>query len=1001
VLVILLQAAPVGAQERPAEDVARAFLAAHRAGDAAEMSILAAHPARSTPYALAIHALIEMGEDGAALALARARAAGPEGEGLLRLVEAYRGGGRPTHLQLGALQRAEARIARREGPLALVDLEGAGGAVEGTIFGVRVLWARARALELDQRPDEARAAYAACGRAAREVGWLRLARDAQRKWLTFAKGGTAGPAEAVRAADAYVETNERLDDQPELLAALAARAQILLGAGQVPKAREDYTRAIELARQLGERRSETLLLGGLGHLLQTREGMPRQARTCYEKALDVARETADGDLLSQCLFNLSTVLTQLGAYAEALASLDELLAPQAAATAEVRLRGLVQRAYVLRRLGRSEKSLAAYRAALAAMPDDLGRQELQADLGDLQLERGALRDAEAHYDAYLARHPGVARALAGKAGVAGLLGREAESDALFGAAIDAANEGGERGRLHLQRVAILRQAGRLDEARQAASAALKEYEKGTHTEYGNASATWALLADLLLLDGEGEKAAQALAHASVFFTKLQEPGLAIPALARETKVLVALATPDPALARLSQVKAFAAGTNDDRLKAIAKTAEAVVAGADGAGHWRAAAELARSAGDRETEATALAHLALLTRDLGDVAAALRLLDAAPERGAEWHPFVPGERADFAPSIGLSILLAAEGDEGGRARQALPLLERARHARLEVALRGRETILLAALGAPLHAAYVDARGAVREARAEATGVAGAVASYRTIVEKIRAEEPAVASLAFPRAPELSDVQAALREDEALVLMLRDEYATALIAIDRTRALLRPFDPADPLAAAAPLLEGKRVLILAPDGGLALPTLAWKKGIALDAFDLHLVSSAASFLRQRRAAWPGDARGLAVRGDGPSGPPVPEGARARLLWIGEPVRLDLGRPPAGRVLAATPPADAVIAACTRTVNGPRPRAEAVWALGEALGFPASRFVALALGDPLPPEAAQALARECVERGLTFPFALRAEQRKARRAAKQGESSPLLGVVLYGAP
>ncbi len=1000
-LVVLLPAVPVGAQERPAEEVARAFLAAHRAGDAAEMSIVAAHPARSTPYALAVHALIEMGEDEAALALAQARAAGPEGGGLLHLVEVYRRGGRPSHAQLGALQRAEARVERREGPLALVELEGCGDAVDGTVFGVRVLWVRARALELDQRPDEAREAYATCGRAAREVGWLRLAREAQRKWLALAKGKAATVAEALRAADAYVETNERLDDQPELLAALGARAQIGLLAGQVPKAREDYTRAIELARQLRERRSEALLLGGLGHLLQTREGMPRQARTYYEKALEAARETGDADLLSQCLFNLSTVLTQVGAYPEAMANLDALLAPDAGSTAEVRLRGLIQRAYVLRRLGRLEKSLAAYREAHDAMPDERGRLELQAELGDLQLERGALRDAEAHYDAYLARHPGASRALAGKAGIAGLRGRAAESDALFASAMAAANEGGERGRIHLQRVAILRQAGRLGEAREAASAALKEYEKGTHTEYGNAAAAWALLADLLLLEGENEKALEALAHASVFFTKLQEPGLAIPALARETKVLVGLGRHDPALARLSQVKAFAAGTGDERLKAIAKTAEAVVAGAAGGEHWRAAADLARSAGDRETEATALAHLALVTGDQGDVESALRLLDGAPERGAEWHPHVPGERADFAPSFGLSILLGAEGDEGVRAGRALPLMERARRARLEVALRGRETILLAGLDESLHAEYVAARGALREARAEGADVAAAVAAFRATVERMRARSPVAASLAFPRAPDLPGVQAALREEEALLLMVKDEYVSALLVLDRTRALLRPLDAADPLAAAAPLLEGKRVLILAPDAGLALPTLPWKKGIALDAFDLYLVSSAASFLRQRGTEWPADARGLLVQGGGPSGEAPPAGGRARLLWLGEPIRLDLGRPPAGRVLAAMPPADAVLAAATQAVGGPSPRAEAVWALGEALAFPASRHVALALAGPLPPETAQELARECVERGLSFPFVLRAEQRKARRAAKAGETPALLGVVLYGAP
>ncbi len=1000
-LILLSHAAPAGAQERGADDVARAFLAAHRAGDAAEMSIVAAHPARSTPYALAIQALLEMGEDDSALALARARAAGPEGEGLLRIVETYRQGGRPSHLQLGALQRAERRIERREGPLALVELEGAGGAIEGTIFGARVLWARGRALDLDQRPEDARAAYAACARAGREVGWLRLAREAQRKWLALARGGAAPSAEAVRAAEAYVETNERLDDQPELLTALGARAQILLAAGEAARAREDYARAIELARQLGERRSEALLLGSLAFLLQTREGMPRQARTHYERAVEIAREVADPALLQQCLFNLSTVSTQMGTYTAALATLDELLGPPAPPAGEMRLRALLQRAYVLRRLGRIEKGLAAYREAYEAMPDDRGRVEMEADLGDLQLERGALHEAGAHFDAVLAARPGAFRALAGKAGIAGLLGREAESDALFASALADAKEGGERGRIHLQHVAILRQAGRTGEARLAATAALAEFERGSQAEYGNAAAAWALLADLLLLDGEQEGALHALAQASVFFTKLQEPGLAIPALARETKVLLGAGMDDPALARLSQVKAFAAGTGDKRLKAVAKTAEAVVAGSGGAALWREAADLAHEAGDRHTEATALAHLALLSRDLSDVRAALRLLDGAPEQGAEWHPDVIGERPDVAPSIGLSLLLEGEGEEAERAAQALPLLERARYARLEVALRGRDAVLVAGLDRERYRAYVDARSRLREARAEGEGVERAVAAFDSVVEGLRAAHPAVATLAFPRAPNLSDLRQALREDEALLLMLQDSYVTALFALDRERVLLRAFDPKDPLAAAAPLLEGKRVVILAPDGGLGLATFAWKKGMALDAFEVHLVSSAASFLRQRRTEFPAGARGLGVRGEGPSGEAVAEGGRARLLWLGGPIRLDLSRPPAGPPLAAMPSAETTFAAAIQLAGLARPRAEAVWALGEALLFPDTRHAALALAGALAPATAQALAAECVGRGLPFPLALRAEQRKARRTAKEGEAPPLLGVVVYGVP
>ena len=98
-------------------------------------------------------------------------------------------------------------------------------------------------------------------------------------------------------------------------------------------------------------------------------------------------------------------------------------------------------------------------------------------------------------------------------------------------------------------------------------------------------------------------------------------------------------------------------------------------------------------------------------------------------------------------------------------------------------------------------------------------------FDAVVTSIRGARPAVAAIAFPSPPTIEDARRHLREDEALVLMLDDPYAKAIVAITRQEALAAAYDPERPLDAVAPVLKGKPHVIVAPDGLWAARPLAF--------------------------------------------------------------------------------------------------------------------------------------------------------------------------------
>jgi len=432
----------------------------------------------------------------------------------------------------------------------------------------------------------------------------------------------------------------------------------------------------------------------------------------------------------------------------------------------------------------------------------------------------------------------------------------------FAEAVEVAPTPEDKGRVQLQWAAYERSFGRVKEAIERVAAARKHLAREDSTDYGNGAASWVITADLLLLDGQQEQAVKPLAAASVFFTRLQDTARAIPAFARETLVLMGFEDMAPYIDEVTKRRGtllhLVEGTKNAALRSMGATVDGVYlhkrgTPEEGNKRFAEAIRIAREGDFPEREAAALATQALYAGADGLEAAlrAVALRVRRPERSLDLHPLVVGERGDPAASIALRSLLAREQPD---ASLALQLIEVIKADRMQLALRGRDAILIRTLGEADYLSYVDARGALREARAAMDGVEDAEKAFLAEVERLRPLAP----LAFPKVPTLEQVQAVLRADELLLLYVDDAFTRGVLAIDKEHAKLGVFDPAKPFADLGAILENKRRLLVAPGGFLAVDAAKWKGGIVADAFALQYCSSAAGLIAQRsRPVGPGGA------------------------------------------------------------------------------------------------------------------------------------------------
>jgi tetratricopeptide (TPR) repeat protein len=746
----------------------------------------------------------------------------------------------------------------------------------GTVTGARLAWVRANSLVMQQKWEDAATAFAESARRAREVGWLMRSLAAETRRLQIARRPPEMVAEGIAAASGIVQDAKAIDDRGALLNGLLARATFQIKLGKRVEARADYGEALELARELDRPGVEGRILTNIGYVLHVHERKPDRARRYYEDALAAFERAGDKKSIPGARINLSRALSDIARYDDAIAQLDQLdRAPGSLSRASK-----AHRAYVRRKQGRVERSRELYEELWKTASSDNERQALALELGDLQLARGDFRGALAYFNAVPAKGSLRFRALAGEAASWGGLQDMAKCRERFAEAIKAAPSPEAKGRVELQWAAYERSAGAVASALDHVLAARKLLAREGTKDYGNAAASWFISADLLLLAGQRKEALVPLASASVFFYRLQEISRAVPAYARETLVLLGFAEAKQYLDELEKrhgtMMHILGGTSDPGVKSLGACTDAVYlhrrgAAERGDARFHEAVKLAREADDPEREAAAWAGLGLYSKKDPYAAAmrALALRDRRPERARELHPLVVGERGDDAASIALRALV--NGDEPDP-ELAVPLVERIRADRIQLGLRGRDAILVRTLAEADYLSYVSVRGRLREARAVGKGVDEATRAFLAEAERLRPMAP----LAFPRIPTLKEVQAALREGEALLLCVDDAYVSAVVAIDRERAIVRAFDPKSPFEGLDKILDKKRKLLVVPDALLTLDAATWKDGVVADAFDVRYCASAASVVAQRTRA-------------GPKG-------RAAVRIVANPARIDLRHPQA---------------------------------------------------------------------------------------------------------
>jgi len=955
--LLCLLAAPLLAQSSE-RTLAEEFLEAFRREETDRQVLLATKPAREVAYPLVAEWLLRHGHADAARALAEAREGGPEGPGLKLLVEAY---ARPSAGQTQRLRAAIAFLRSGKPDEALRLLEGTRDPDPGNLHGVRLTWLRGHAFQQARRSARAAREFGLCVRLARAVGWWAQVRDAAALQLRCA----VALEDKLAAADASVEAATKLDHARGLLDALRTRAALRMQRAEALEGddavrarrdvRRDFIAAIEIAERLGERKAQALMLRSVGVVFHRHEGQPNLALRWYEDALEILRDRDEDGELFRTLFNAAVISAQVGQYEKSLALLDELLAGE---PGELESGVLAQRAYVLWRMGRPEKAARAYEVALDAAKPGTPRHRLLVQAAELHLGRGDLRRAERYVEA---APPGDPAAFVTRARIRGTKGDERGARDDFDAALAQAATPAGRLRILLLRIAQERSWGQVETAAKHASDALALLSEDFQ-DYGNAGAAWLVAADLDLLRGEREAARKRLSQGATLFRKLEDPYRAIPAFAQETLLLLSLDRKKEALERMKvMLYRLAPGTPSDALKSVAKATEAWFEARSGRKEKAVellgeARELAATAGDRLREANALTWLAYLQPERGAALAreALAILDARRVDGPEEHPDIPGHRPDFAASIGVRALL----ETGGDAAEAFALVERARADRILLALRGREAFLAAALPEALHESYVAARSRLVEARAVSAGVGAAEKAFDAVVARLRKEAKDVASLAFPQPPALADVQAALRGDELLVLMLDDAYAErAYVAVSHDEVMLGRYGDR-PLEAIADERKGKKTVIVAPDGewsARSLASLDLDDGKAGASFRFYRVASAAAFLRGRAA---------------PAGPGVAEEVAS--ASVGEfPQATALSKSNVLRLLRSPAPdyGTALV-----SLAGGTSRFEAVAVLAEALALRGVRRVVVGRGPGLEPVWAR--LRKNVEKGVPADLAAAGE-------------------------
>ncbi len=922
-------------------DLADRFLEAFRDGDKSRQALLAAKPAHRVAYALTVEWMLSRGHRKEAAALADMRG-GPEREGLKRLVQAFVPA---SDRQVHALQSA-AKLASRDGAAARRMLADCGPLVPGTLWAARVEWVRAGAFATENNGAAAGAAFGRCAALSKACGWIERWQRASVQRLRYAATRAAAD-DAVAAALAWGEPELRrraLRNRAAVLTQLARRAEGAKARDLRRLVRTDLVTSIELAMRAGKNLEAGRLERALAFHWQVEERDVRMAVPLYRRAiktLGAANATKDQ---RDTKINLALALRRLGQYEESLALVDGMVV-SATGAEQATLRA--QRAYLLGRLGRIESAAAAYdrlTGSKSPASTSVSTVATLVEAGELFRLRGDRRRAQDLFERVLkqdAQHRdariGIARTVMGRGADANMLQHFAE----VSKSIESRDK---QMRVAMLRAVELRHAGHVRHALTSAMHAVSLVDAKTE-DLANAAIAWLVAADLKLLRGDTAGALDDLARGATILYRLKDSGRAATAYLRESLVLVQAGRLDDATKRAKVLAArIAEPSGDKALRAMGEIANGMIdakAGrvAEAMQRLDRARDQARDSGRRDLEAAALVASAIIDpQRAGQLDRALALLDEDRTSGPEEHPVVIGERGSIAASVGLAIASRRQTDGAGA--RAYAFAERIKRDRILIAAGGRLRFLESVLPVDDYRAYLRLRGSIVEARATDADVAPAVAAHDGWVKKLRETHARIAQIAFPQVAPLAEVQAALRDDELLVLMVDDAFVRALVAMTKTACIVAPYAIEEPLAAAKTLANKDTRWIVAPDGawsGRRLPA-GPRPGLSRTR-----ISSAAALVAARRPGalgkegakrWTAEPRRLTLAFDHPAGTRLDQTALPHVTWKQD-------KEPSGLVYFSN------VRAAGEAYDGMIARGDAAALIYELLAVRGTQYVAFPMG------------------------------------------------------
>lgn len=737
------------------EQVAGAFLAAHKSGDAAEKKKLAAlrHP---DPWRT-IEVLRYRGEGSAAIGLAALVPPAPDKDALRRYAAQasdLRGGS----ARVETLQATRAALQAKDFEWVLKKTKTADDAAE--VSAILLLEERGLALRSLRRMGESSSVFRAAAQRGEALGWLTGAARARQQEGTSAYLGNDLPA-AKAAFEHRAALEERRLNQLGVIEALGNLGVIALRTGHPDEARDCHRRCLAVARELGDRKLEWRALINMGIIDRQQADNPASLAN-LRQALKISAALGEPSTTATTLVNLGNTLEASGLYREARSTLERAVdMKRTLGDARGLARALTGVGHVLQRIGDFAGALRIYREALKLTKgagDAAGYMRALGNVGLAYQNLGRYAEALNHNDQALelARRFNDARteltALANLSALYRILGDSVAALERQQEALAAAMKLGDRRLLaqsHAKRAELLVMEGRFDEAQQAYAktrSALEELE--------DASALTSLWMDLAGLHFHRGDPAGAV--------KAWQESLAI---AEKAGLLGHVASARAGLG-------LALGRAGDHRAGIRTLTTAL----DQARKQRQQALVAKALASR-----AGLHLAAgdATRALKDARQGADLLLTATQGLADVHQASARSKDYDVYTVGVAAALKL-----GSKADVLWFMEMGRAAGLLQALGGRDQVMAAAVPLELRTEAAEAHeaevrtatayrsvrkgGRLKEVRAALTAHNTARARVERVSRRIESEARTAADLLRPRVRDMPALRAALEPQEALVL-----------------------------------------------------------------------------------------------------------------------------------------------------------------------------------------------------------------------------------------